>query len=73
MSVKDKVSIVTGAAKGIGAGIAQKLGEHGSKIIIADIDEEDGIKALDRLQSMGIEAIFVKTDISSEQDVKDMI
>ncbi|KAA9029451.1 SDR family NAD(P)-dependent oxidoreductase [Niallia endozanthoxylica] len=73
MSVKDKVSIVTGAAKGIGEGIAQKLGEHGSKIIIADIDEEDGIKALDRLESMGIEAIFVKTDISNEQDVKDMI
>lgn len=33
MSLKDKVSIVTGAAKGIGEGIAQKLGEHGSKII----------------------------------------
>ena len=73
MSVKDKISIVTGAAKGIGEGIAQKLGEHGAKIIIADNNEEEGLKTLDRLKSMGIEGIFVKTDISNEQDVKDMI
>ena len=37
MRLIDKVSIVTGSAKGIGEGIAKKLGEHGSKVIIADI------------------------------------
>lgn len=72
MRLKDKVSIVTGAGQGIGKCIGQKLGQHGSKIVIVDVNEEAGEKALDGLVSEGIEAIFVKTDVSNEQGVKEM-
>jgi NAD(P)-dependent dehydrogenase (short-subunit alcohol dehydrogenase family) len=73
MRLKDKVSIVTGASQGIGEYVAEKLGQHGSKIVIADINEETGAKVLERFKSTGIHAIFVKTDVSDEQSVREMI
>lgn len=42
--LKDKVTIVTGAAQGIGEAIAHRLGEEGCKLILADINAE-GVKA----------------------------
>ena len=61
MRLIDKVSIVTGSAKGIGEGIAKKLGEHGSKIIIADIGSPSDLAALFvllRFQSVKIYIYF---------------
>ncbi|EKN64269.1 3-ketoacyl-(acyl-carrier-protein) reductase [Neobacillus bataviensis LMG 21833] len=69
MRLKDKVSIITGGSQGIGEAIARKAGEHGAKVVIADINEETGEKALDCLKSDGIDAVFVKADVSREQDV----
>ncbi|MFJ8257183.1 SDR family NAD(P)-dependent oxidoreductase [Peribacillus asahii] len=73
MRLKGKVTIITGGSQGIGEATAKKLGEHGSKIIIADINEEVGLKTANALQGQDIDAIFVKTDVSNEQDVKDLI
>ncbi|MGF6951593.1 NAD(P)-dependent dehydrogenase (short-subunit alcohol dehydrogenase family) [Neobacillus sp. B4I6] len=73
MRLKDKVTIVTGAGQGIGNEVARKLGEHGSKIVIADLNEEVASKALDEFESAGIEAIFIKTDVADEKDVQNMI
>lgn len=73
MRLKDKVTIVTGAAQGIGEYVAKKLGEHGSKIVIADVNEETGAQALRGLKDEGIDAIFVKTDVGNEDSVKEMI
>lgn len=39
MRLKDKVAIVTGAARGIGRATAERLIEEGAKILICDIDE----------------------------------
>lgn len=64
---------MTGAGQGIGQCIAHKLGHQGSKIVIAEINEEAGEKTLNDLVSKGIEAIFIKTDVSDEQSVKHMI
>lgn len=69
MRLKNKVSIITGGGQGIGEAIAKKAGEHGSKVVIADINEETGAQTLDRLKTSGIDAMFVRTDISMEEDV----
>ena len=39
MELKDKVAIITGAAKGIGRGIVQAFAKEGCAVIVSDIDE----------------------------------
>lgn len=68
-----KVAIVTGGARGIGAAIAYKLGLEGAKVVIADINEEAGKWREEWLRSKGIDAHFVKADVSVESDVKNMV
>ena len=55
---------------GIGLGIARRLGEAGANVVIADRDRDAGAAAVKELQEGGWTAEFVKTDVSSELDVK---
>ncbi|RLD22604.1 MAG: beta-ketoacyl-ACP reductase [Bacteroidetes bacterium] len=62
-----KVAIVTGAAKGIGRAIAQRLVDQGCFVVLVDVDEEQGVLATNEL---GAEhACFMPCDISKEADV----
>jgi len=61
-AVISKVAIVTGAAQGIGFAIANLLAISGAKVIIADIDENLGKKAEDKI---GHSALFIKCDVTS--------
>ena len=65
-----KTAIVTGGAMGIGFGIAYRLAEAGAHTAIADFNEEVGNQAVKKLVDEGFRATFIKTDVSSEEDVK---
>ena len=66
--VTGKTAIVTGGASGIGEAVCVLLAEHGSGVVIADIDESKG-KALEaRLVENGGEAVFQRLDVTSESD-----
>ena len=65
MNLKDKVAIITGAAGGIGAAIAVGYAKKGVKVIIADI--LDGKESVDAIEKAGSEAIFVKTDVTKQE------
>lgn len=69
----NRVVIVTGAANGIGRGIANRYAHNGDKVILADIDVEAGTKQTLELQEQGKEAFFIKTDVRIEQDIKNLI
>jgi 3-oxoacyl-[acyl-carrier protein] reductase len=63
-----KVAIVTGAGFGFGEGIAQKLVEEGAKVILVDINVENGQRVA-AAQPRGT-AVFVSGDVSVEADWK---
>lgn len=73
LNLRDKSVIITGGAKGIGYGIAYRLAEAGAKVLIADLDEDEAAKSSQELSNNGFTAHSVKTDVSSEEDVSNMI
>jgi NAD(P)-dependent dehydrogenase (short-subunit alcohol dehydrogenase family) len=70
MRLKDKVAIVTGAARGIGAAFALGLGKEGAKVVIGDI--RDGKKTVDAIKKAGSEAIYVKTDVTKQDQCNEL-
>ena len=70
---KDKVVLVTGGSYGIGRAAAIGFARKGAKVSIADLDVERGQETLRSIKEAGGEAIFVKTDVSSEEDVKALV
>ncbi len=65
MKLEGKVTVVTGAASGIGRGIARRFADEGAKVVCADIDEA-GVQAVaDEIGGIG-----VVTDVSVESDVQ---
>ena len=73
MRLKDRRTIVTGAASGIGRAIAILFASEGAKVVIADIDSEGGNSVAKEILRSGGEALFVETDVSCGGDVKTMI
>ncbi len=72
-NLKGKVSIVTGAASGIGLATAQAFVEKGSKVVLSDYNKEGGEAATKKLADKGGDVMFVFADVSKEDDVKNMI
>ena len=65
----NKVAIITGAGRGIGKELARALAWLGAKVVIAEINEY-GKEVEDLICSEGGTALFVKTDVSKEEDIK---
>jgi len=64
--------VVTGAGRGLGFAFAERVGREGASVIIAEIDDALGADAERKLKGQGIDARFVRTDISSEDSVAAM-
>ena len=73
MKLQNRVAIVTGGGKGIGREICLGLSKQGAKIVIAELDIENSNKVIEEIKDSGSEAISIKTDISNENSVKNLI
>lgn len=73
LNLSGKVAVVTGGAKGIGYGISYRLAEAGAKVVIADIDEASALASAKEIQTKGWTAESIKVDVSSEDDIKQML
>ena len=72
MSSDKKVALVTGAARGIGFAIAEKLGKAGHAIVISDIMADLASESASKLTEGGIESLAVCGDVSKQADVEAM-
>lgn len=68
-----KVAIVAGGAVGIGGADCRLFAREGAKVVVGDISAEAGQKLADEINQQGGEAIFVKLDISKEEDWKNVM
>lgn len=73
--VENKIIIVTGAAQGFGAGIAEILAWEGANIVVADLNEQKGLELSERINQRKLKnkSIFIKTDVSDPASVESMV
>ncbi|MGQ0842724.1 MAG: SDR family NAD(P)-dependent oxidoreductase [Sporichthyaceae bacterium] len=65
-SLAGRTALVTGGARGLGAGMAQALARHGAAVVIADIRADLGKATVDELRSSDATAEFVDLDVTSD-------
>ncbi len=73
ISLKNRIALVTGAAQGIGQGIAMVLGRAGADVVVCDIEADKGQATADALAELGVRSLFVNADISDADAVAEMM
>ncbi len=68
-NLKGKAVLVTGAAQGIGRGIALQLAKAGANIVVADLCKDKGKIVADDLKALGVDAIAVSCDVTDDLSV----
>jgi NAD(P)-dependent dehydrogenase (short-subunit alcohol dehydrogenase family) len=69
--LKDKVAIVTGGGRGIGAAFCEALASAGAKVVVADV--LDGAPVVERIESMQGRAIYCRADVTSKPSIEAMV
>ena len=72
MLLENKVAIVTGGARGIGHAVARRFLDEGARVVIADIDEDAGARAVKELGAYGA-VRFVACDVGERLDVHNLV
>src|SRR5574341_947299 len=65
--LQNKVAVITGAARGIGAQTARVLAEAGAAVVIGDIADELGVETARNLQSIHPQVMYQHADISQPE------
>ena len=74
MSVKNKVIVITGAASGLGLGMANEFAKQGAKVVIADLDlQKSQTVATDLTNNFKVETLAVQMDVTDENQVNTAI
>ena len=70
MILKNKISLVTGGATGIGKATVETFAQQGATVIFCDVNKQKGLKTQKELKESGLKTYFFQADVSKEKDVK---
>ena len=70
MILKNKISLITGGATGIGKATVETFAQQGATVIFCDVNKQNGIRTQKDLKRKGLETYFFQADVSKEKDVK---
>ncbi len=73
MRLQNKVALITGGGTGIGAGIAHMFAREGAQVVVCGRREDPLKKVVDEIDQNGGEAIYCIADISSQEQIQEMI
>jgi 3-oxoacyl-[acyl-carrier protein] reductase len=74
MRFEGKVAIITGAGRGIGKAIAERLASEGADVVICDIDKEAAERTAEEIRSKySVKAMAISADVANEGDVNSMV
>ncbi|WP_257457704.1 SDR family NAD(P)-dependent oxidoreductase [Archangium lipolyticum] len=68
--LRDRVAVITGAASGIGQGLAERCAREGMRVVLADVEEEALRRVGAELEGAGARVLCVRTDVSRAGDVE---
>ena len=68
-----KTAIITGAGSGLGQAAAIRLAKEGINIAAVDINEKGGRETVETAKQNGVDALFIKADVSNPEDVKSYV
>ncbi|MFN8455996.1 MAG: glucose 1-dehydrogenase [Anaerolineae bacterium] len=73
MRLKNRVSIITGAGRGIGRATALRFAEEGAWVVVADMDLDEAQSVVDEIMAKDGKALAVKVDVSNRPSVNAMV
>jgi len=73
LSLEGKVAMVTGAASGIGRGIAIRLAEMGASVAVLDINEENGLETVASITAEKGRGVYLQCDVRSRSECRNAV
>lgn len=73
MRLTNKVAIITGSAGGMGQAAAELFAREGANVVVTDVNAQAGEETVKGIRDAGGKAIFVKTNVADEGEVKTMV
>lgn len=71
--LENQVAIITGGAQGIGFATAQRFGQEGASLVIADANQEGGLAAVEKLRRGDINAVYEYVDVTNTDSIAEMV
>lgn len=71
--LEDKVCVVTGSGGGIGRATAVEMGRQGAKVVVTDINDDQGAETVALVEAQGASATYIHCDVRSESEIQSLV